>query len=90
MTQEDRDFLELHKINFESVELGFTRNIQFVDLTRYTEIYQRYLDKQFVLNAWCGHCVFDMLKRLNNYYKNLQPIEQPNVQIKNPRGRKSK
>jgi hypothetical protein len=90
MTQEDRDFLELHKINFESVELGFTRNIQFQDLTTYTEIYQRYLDRQFVLNAWCGHCVFDMLKRLNNYYKNLQPNDQPDVKPKNPRGRKSK
>ena len=90
MTQEDRDFLELHKINFEAVELGFTRNIQFQDLTIYTEIYQRYLDQRFILNAWCGACVFDMLKRLNNYYKNLQPIEQPNVKSKNLRNRKSK
>jgi hypothetical protein len=90
MTQEDRDFLELHKINFEAIELGYTRNIQFNDLTTYTEIYKRYLDPKFFLNAWCGACVFDMLKRLNNYYKNLKPIEQPNVQTKNPRGRKSK
>ena len=90
MTQEDRDFLELHKINFEAVELGYTRNIQFQDLTTYTEIYQRYLDQRFVLNAWCGACVFDMLKRLNNYYKTLQPIDQSNVEIKNPRGRKPK
>jgi len=90
MTQEDIDFLELHKINFEAVELGFTRNIQFQDLTTYTEIYQRYLDQRFVLNAWCGACVFDMLKRLNNYYKNLQPIEQPNVKITRSRSRKSK
>lgn len=90
MTQEDRDFLELHKINFEAVELGFMRNIQFNDLTIYTQIYQRYLDQKFVLNAWCGHCVFDMIKRLKNYYESIQPIEQPNVQTKNPRGRKSK
>jgi hypothetical protein len=90
MTQEDRDFLELHKINFEAVELGYSRNIQFNDLTTYTQIYQRYLDRQFVLNAWCGACVFDMLKRLNNYYKNLQPIEHPNVKTPHPRGRKSK
>ena len=88
MTQEDRDFLELHKINFEAIELGFTRNIDFRDLTTYTEIYQRYLDPQFFLNAWCGACVFDMLKRLNNYYKNLQPIQIPNVKIKNSRNRK--
>jgi hypothetical protein len=90
MTQEDRDFIELHKVNFESIELGFTRNIQFQDLNTYTEIYQRYLDKQFVLNAWCGHCVFDMLKRLNNYYKTIQPINQTNVKAKNSRSRKSK
>lgn len=90
MTQEDLDFLELHKINFEAVELGFTRNIQFNDLTTYTEIYQRYLDKQFVLNAWCGACVFDMLKRLNNYYKSVKPNDQTDVKPKNSRGRKSK
>ena len=90
MTENEIKFIEENIINFESVELGFVRNIEFPILTIYTEIYQRYLDPQFVLNAWCGHCVWDMLKRLNNYYKNLQQIEQPNVKITRSRSRKSK
>lgn len=90
MTENEIKFIEENIINFESVELGFVRNIEFPILTIYTEIYQKYLDPQFVLNAWCGHCVWDMLKRLNNYYKSVKPNEQTDVKPKNPRGRKSK
>jgi hypothetical protein len=91
MTQEDRDFCELHIINFESVALGFTRNIDHAVLNEYTRIYQRTLDPSFVLNAWCGGCVFDMLKRLKHHYES-QPINQTNDEITAPRtrGRKPK
>lgn len=91
MTQEDRDFCELHIINFESIALGFTRNIDHAVLNEYTRIYQRSLDPSFVLNAWCGGCVFDMLKRLKHHYES-QPTNQTNDEItaKNPRGRKPK
>jgi hypothetical protein len=91
MTQEERDFCELHIINFESVALGFTRNIDYSILDEYTRIYQRNLDERFVLNAWCGSCVFDMLKRLKANYES-QPTNQTNDEIpaKNPRGRKPK
>jgi hypothetical protein len=91
MTQEDRDFCELHIINFESVALGFTRNIDYAVLNEYTRIYQRSLDPSFILNAWCGSCVFDMLKRLKACYDS-QPTNQTNDQITAPRtrGRKPK
>jgi hypothetical protein len=91
MTQEDRDFCELHIINFQSVALGFTRNIDYSVLDEYTRIYQRNLDPSFVLNAWCGSCVFDMLKRLKAYYDS-QPTNQTNDEITAPRtrGRKPK
>lgn len=69
MTQQEIEFLEQHIINFESVKLGFTRNIQHDVLGKYEEIYRANLDPQFVLIYYCGACVFDMLKRLSQHYE---------------------
>jgi hypothetical protein len=95
MREQDIQFIENNIINFETVALGFTRNMDHAVLNEYTEIYKRSLDPSFVLNAWCGSCVFDMLVRLKRHYENVisvQPTNQPNDEIKakNPRGRKSK
>jgi hypothetical protein len=64
MTREEIDFLLSNRINFDSVKLGFTRNIPFDVLGKYEELYRKYQDPQFVLTYWCGSCVFDMLERL--------------------------
>jgi len=64
MKQQDIDFCKQQIINFESVKLGFTRNIPFDVLGEYERMYREYLDAQFHLTYWCGECVFDMLKRL--------------------------
>lgn len=64
MTKQEIEFLLEHRINFESVKLGFTRNISFEVLGEYEKLYRKYLDAQFVLTYWCGSCVFDMLERL--------------------------
>lgn len=71
MKQEHIDFLEKNKINFETVKLGYTKNIPMQDLQMYEHIYHLYLNPSYVLTYWCGDCVFDMLKRLMNYYENL-------------------
>lgn len=91
MTQEEINFCEANIINFESVALGFVRNIDHSILDEYTRIYQRNLDERFVLNAWCGSCVFDMIKRLKANYDS-QPTNQTNDEITAPRtrGRKPK
>lgn len=98
MTQQDIDFIEAHIIEFEAVKLGYTRNIQFNVLDEFQRIYQRNLDSRFVLNAWCGACVYDMLKRLGAHYEGFKyiqkkqladkPTEQPTELPK--RGRKPK
>lgn len=67
MTSQEIQFLIDHKINFESVKLGFTRNISFEVLGEYERLYRKYLDNGFVLTYWCGSCVFDMLERLIRY-----------------------
>jgi hypothetical protein len=67
MTNAEVDFLIQHKLNFDSVRLGFTRNIPFDVLGEYEQLYRKYLDAQFILTYWCGACVFDMLERLIRY-----------------------
>ena len=64
MTKEEIKFLIDNKINFESVKMGYTRNIPFDVLEGYELMYRKYLDSQFVLTYWCGACVFDMMERL--------------------------
>lgn len=76
MKQEDIKFCQEHIINFESVKLGFTRNVDFKVLAEYERMYKEYLDAEFSLTYWCGECVFDMLKRLITFY------EQSNVPTK--------
>jgi hypothetical protein len=95
MTIHDIKFIQDNIINFDTVALGFTRNMEHSVLNEYSEIYKRSLDPSFQLNAWCGSCVFDMLIRLKRHYENVisvQPTNEPNeqIEVKNPRGRKSK
>ena len=84
MNQEHIDFLEKHKINFDTVKLGYTRQIPIEVLQMYEHIYHLYLDPQYVLTYWCGGCVFDMMKRLMAYYEtnvvNAQPVVEPTVE----------
>ncbi|MBM3417403.1 MAG: hypothetical protein FJY17_00605 [Bacteroidetes bacterium] len=98
MNQKDLDFCQQHIINFESVKLGFTRNIPFDVLGEYERMYRDYLDNQFILTYWCGDCVFDMLKRLIVVFENAQPnvqdivenTQQEVVEEKKKRGRQKK
>lgn len=79
MKQEHRDFLEANIINFNSVKLGYTKNIAIETLQMYEHIYHLYLNPSYVLTYWCGDCVFDMLKRLIYYYEGL-PASEPIVE----------
>jgi hypothetical protein len=70
MTQAEIKFLQDNIINFESVKLGFARNIGHDVLAQYEQVYRNHLDPQFVLTYWCGSCVLDMLQRLSSYFEN--------------------
>lgn len=80
MNQEHIKFLEDNKINFETVKLGYTRQIPIETLKMYEHIYHLYINASYVLTYWCGDCVFDMLKRLMNYYEDLPKPDAPVVQ----------
>ena len=104
MKPQDLAFCKEHIINFESVKLGFTRNIPFNVLGEYERMYKEYLDAQFSLTYWCGECVFDMLRRLITFYEQstvsteaeqVQALEQSekveeHIQVIKKRGRPKK
>ena len=84
MKKEHIDFLEINKINFDTVKLGYTRNIPIQDLQMYEHIYHLYLNPSYVLTYWCGDCVFDMLKRLLYYYEGLPKSEPETLTVTVP------
>lgn len=106
MTKEEKAFIEANMINFESVKLGFTRNIPHDVLAEYERLYRAYLDPHFALTYYCSSCVFDMIKRLSYYYDSLpiqeavftfpdgldeiQPVEGAESLLPKKRGRKPK
>jgi hypothetical protein len=106
MTKEEKAFIEANMINFESVKLGFTRNIPHDVLAEYERLYRAYLDPYFALTYYCSSCVFDMIKRLSYYYDSLpiqeavftfpddldtiQPVEGAESLLPKKRGRKPK
>lgn len=106
MTKEEKAFIEANIINFESVKLGFVRNIQHDVKAEYERLYRAYLDPYFALTYYCSSCVFDMIKRLSYYYDSLpiqeavftfpdgldeiQPVEGAESLLPKKRGRKPK
>ena len=93
MIQSDKNFIKEHIINFESVRIGFLRNIPIDVLNRYETIYRTYLDPNYILTAWCSACVMDMMKRLLAYWDdvNVEKVESIETEIVKPkRGRPAK
>jgi hypothetical protein len=41
-------------------------------LKMYEHIYRKYMNPDFILTVWCSHCIFDMIKRLYEWY-DIQP-----------------
>ena len=84
MNQDHIKFIEDNKINFETVKLGYTKNIPIEILKMYEHIYHQYLNPTYVLTYWCGECVFDMLKRLMYYYEGLPKADTPEQNVETP------
>ena len=71
MTKQEREFMQSHIFNYETIKSGYVRNLDVSVLNEYEKIYKNYLDKNFVLTKWCSDCVYDTLKRLYEYYFSL-------------------
>jgi hypothetical protein len=72
MEIEHRNYLDLHRTNYEMVQNGYVRNIDLDILKMYEHIYRKYMSPDFILTVWCSHCIFDMIKRLYEWY-DIQP-----------------
>jgi hypothetical protein len=71
LTDEEIQFLEQNSINFETIKLGYVRNIPFDILHKYEQIYRKYIDCNYVCTYWCSHCVMEMLSRLMYHFDEL-------------------
>lgn len=83
MEIEHRNYLDLHRPNYEMVQNGYVRNIDLDILKMYEHIYRKYMSADFILTVWCSHCIFDMIKRLYEWY-DLQPKSLPIENIEEP------
>ena len=72
MELEHREFLKEHYNNYETALSGYVRNLDLPVLKMYEHIYRKYMNADFILTVWCSHCIFDMIKRLYEWY-DLQP-----------------
>jgi hypothetical protein len=81
MEIEHRNYLDLHRPNYEMVQNGYVRNIDLDILKMYEHIYRKYMNPDFILTVWCSHCIFDMIKRLYTWYE-----EQPKPKNKKKNG----
>ena len=83
MKLEHIEFIEANMINFETVKLGYTRQIPIEILQMYERIYHENIDPSYVLTYWCGGCVFDMMKRLMYFYEAMprEVMPEPTVAI---------
>lgn len=76
MTTEHYNFLKANRINFETVALGYTKNLPMPILTQYEAIYRAYISEQYILTPWCSSCVFDMLKRIKTLFEQYESQNQ--------------
>jgi hypothetical protein len=69
MNEQDFKFCQDHIVNFEAIELGFCRHINYDILDEYQRIYHRTISPEFRLNSNCSRCVFRMLQELSKKFK---------------------
>lgn len=78
--QSDRDFLKFNEVYFEQARLGFLHGMPPATLAHMEHLYRSYLDKNFILTAWCSACVVDMMVRLSRWWEGAQQ-EEENVSL---------
>ena len=76
MEIEHSKYLDLHRPNYEMVQNGYVRNIDLDILKMYEHIYRKYMNPDFILTVWCNYCIFNMIKRLYEWYDEWY-AEQP-------------
>jgi hypothetical protein len=81
-SEKELEFLNGTFENFVTIKAGFMKNLEYPIIQAYHEIYKTHFDKDYILNAWCGDCVFNMVQRIMVKYDNEQVKEAPIVKTK--------
>ena len=81
-SEKELEFLKENEENFITIKAGFMKNLEYPKIQAYHEIYKEHFDKDYILNAWCGDCVFNMVQRIMVKYDSEQVKEAPIVKTK--------
>jgi hypothetical protein len=71
----DRQFIEIKKVHLEQSRLDFVQGLDNFTTNRFHQIHERYIGA-YALTIWCSSCVMQMMKRIDEWYKNL-PVSIP-------------
>ena len=66
----DRQFIEIKKVHLEQSRLDFVQGLDNFTTNRFHQIHERYIGA-YALTIWCSSCVMQMMKRIDEWYKNL-------------------
>lgn len=81
-SEKELAFLKENEENFITIKAGYMKNLEFPKIQAYHEIYKTHFDKDYILNAWCGDCVFSMVQRIMVKFDSEQVKEAPIVKTK--------
>jgi len=68
LTQDDRDFLQSHKVYFEQAKMNFLHGFSPYVMDRFNAIFVKYVQPGYVLTPWCPSCVVEMVQKLAAWY----------------------
>jgi hypothetical protein len=57
-------FLKSRIVDRAVLDHGQLMHLDALTLAEYTAIVKQFLDPRFVLRRWCGHCVYQMVRRV--------------------------
>jgi hypothetical protein len=75
LTQDDRDFLESHKVYFEQAKMNFLHGFSPYVMDRFNAIFVHYVQPGYVLTPWCPSCVVEMVQKLAAWYDGIREDE---------------
>ena len=75
LTQDDREFLDAHKVYFEQAKMKFLHGFSPWVMDRFNSIFVKYVQPGYVLTPWCSECVIDMVTKLGDWYQ-LQKLKE--------------
>jgi hypothetical protein len=75
LTQDDRGFLDAHKVYFEQAKMKFLHGFSPWVMDRFNAIFVRYVQPGYVLTPWCSECVIDMVTKLGAWYDGIREDE---------------